>query len=407
MPLLGEIEGLMSVHGERSTPPPVTTAVAPDLAEHRRQEATSMLESLLVLWAVGEAVFLVALVAVPPPGSRLSMLIGIEAAGVLALVLVAEWRHRLPAWTGEACTWFCQLVVGGVVWTYGAQSAPFALFWLWFVVYSSWFLPWHRAAGQVGVVAVVYGLVLAETGGGGTPLGLQWALTVATLVVVCTLVAVVRHRFDALVERLADAAATDRLTGLGNRHTFDEVMEREFERARRANESLTLVLGDLDGFKAVNDRFGHRAGDEVLRRLSAVLTEHCRVFEPPMRLGGDEFAFVLVATDSVVAHHFAERIRMAVRVEFAADALPITISLGLASYPRHSPGLADLFRAADDAVYAAKREGRNCTVVGRPPSPPDAGAAVDVDVPVEAATDRPVALSSTAGQSQSRRRKSR
>ncbi len=119
----------------------------------------------------------------------------------------------------------------------------------------------------------------------------------------------------------------------------------------------------------MNDRFGHRAGDEVLRRLAAVLGEHCRAAEPPMRLGGDEFAFVLVATDVIVAHRFAERIRVAVRTEFAADALPVTISLGVASYPRHSPGLADLFRGADDAVYGAKREGRDRTVIGQPKLP--------------------------------------
>jgi len=373
-------------HHRRSSPGPAT-AIAPDLVEHRREEATSMLEALLILWAAGEAVFLVALLAVPPPFSRQAVLVGCEGAGFGALVVVAEWRRRLPPWTAEACTWLCQLVVGGVMWAYGAQSTPFALFWLWFVVYASWFLPWRRAAGQVALVAVIYALVLAGDVGDGLA-GLQWALTVATLVVVCSLVAVVRHRFDNLVEHLADTAATDRLTGLGNRHTFDDMMEREFERARRANESLTLVLGDLDGFKAVNDRFGHRAGDEVLRRLAAVLTEQTRLSEPPMRLGGDEFAFVLVATDSVVAHHFAERMRQAVRAEFAADAIPITISLGLASYPRHSPGLADLIRAADDAVYAAKREGRDCTVVGRSQPPvvpptPDAAGPVVLDSVVE------------------------
>ncbi len=403
MPSPAEIEGLMSAHADRSAPSSTANAVAPDLVEHRREEATAMLESLLVLWAVGEAIVLIALFVVPPPASRQALLIGFEAAGFFALVLVAECRRRLPSWAGEACTWFCQMVVGGVVWTYGAQSAPFALFWLWFVVYASWFLPWRRAAGQVALVAVIYGLALAVDGGDGVA-RLQWALTVATLIVVGTLVGVVRHRFDALVERLAETAATDRLTGLGNRHTFDELVEREFERARRANESLTLVLGDLDGFKAVNDRFGHRSGDEVLRRLAAVLAEHSRLAEPPMRLGGDEFAFVLVGTDSVVAHHFAERIRIAVRSEFAADALPITISLGLASYPRHSPGLADLFRAADDAVYAAKREGRNCTVVGRPQPPPDVTAAADLDQAVAVASNAGAAASPTAGQSQSLRR---
>lgn len=345
-------------------PPP---AVAPDLAEHRRAEATAKLELLLALWAVGQTVLLAALVAAPPPASRQGVLMGFEGLNFTALVAVALWRRRLPRWAGEACTWLCQLIVGGAVWAYGAQSAPFALFYLWFGVYAAWFLPWRRAGVQLVVVTSTYGLALVLAGGGG-PANLQWALTAATLVVVCTLVAVVRHRFDALVESLADSAATDRLTGLANRHSFEDLMEREFERARRANQSLTLVLGDLDGLKAVNDQFGHRAGDEVLRRVAAVLCEQCRQAEPPVRLGGDEFAFVLVATDATVAHNFAERIRVAIRDEFASDAVPVTISLGLASYPRHSPGLADLFRAADDAVYAAKREGRDCTVIGGSPN---------------------------------------
>ncbi len=82
-----------------------------------------------------------------------------------------------------------------------------------------------------------------------------------------------------------------------------------------------------------------------------------------MRLGGDEFAFVLGATDEFDGRRFAERIRVAVSQEFADDPHPVTISLGLATYPHHAPGLADLIRAADDAVYIAKRAGRNRTRV--------------------------------------------
>ncbi|MGI9022736.1 MAG: diguanylate cyclase [Acidimicrobiales bacterium] len=340
----------------------LSVALPPDLVDHREEDAATMVGSLLALWGAAEAVFLVALVASPLPASRQRPLLVMAGLGLLALLAAVRWRTRLPSWAAEACLWACQLAVGVIVWAYGADSAPFTLFYAWFAIHASWFLPWCRAAPQLAVVAVASGVALEAGGGGG--FGLEWAMTVATLVAVCTLVAVLRRRFDCLVERLADTAATDRLTGLGNRHTFDELVEREFERARRANDPLTLILGDLDGFKAVNDRFGHRAGDEVLRRMAAVLCDNCRAAEPPLRLGGDEFAFVLVATDAIVGLHFAERIREAVREEFAADALPITISLGLASYPRHSPGLADLFRAADDAVYAAKRAGRDCTVVG-------------------------------------------
>ncbi len=340
----------------------VPERVCPELVEHREEDATTMVASLLGLWAAAEAVFLVVVVTVPPPGFRADVLTALAAVGLAGLLAMVSERSRLPSWAGEVCSWACQLALAVVIWGYGAWSAPVIVFYAWFAVHAYWFLPWPRAVRQSAVVVVALGLGLAA-GGNPSP-GLQWALAVTTIAAIGTLVAVMRHRFDCLVERLADTAATDRLTGLGNRHTFDELLEREFERARRANQPLSLVLGDLDGFKAVNDSFGHRAGDEVLRRLAAVLWDNCRREEPPLRLGGDEFAFVLVATDAVVARHFAERVRQAVEAEFAADAVPITISLGLASYPRHSPGLADLFRAADDAVYEAKRGGCNCTVVG-------------------------------------------
>ncbi|MFN2609247.1 MAG: diguanylate cyclase [Acidimicrobiales bacterium] len=348
---------------------PGAVAISPDLVEHREVEREFMFGSLLCLWAAGATVLLAAVLAIPPPASRRGPLLLLGVAGYVGLAAVAAGRRRLPAWAPEACAYLCHLMVSSVVWAYGSRSAPFALFYLWFGVHAFYFLPWRRAARQLPVVAVAYWLALAAGGGGGER-AVQWVLTLATLVAVCGLVAVLRRRFDDLVERLADTAATDRVTGLGNRHTFDQLVEREFERARRANLPLSLVLGDLDGFKAVNDRFGHRVGDEMLRRLAVVLCEQCRIGEPPMRIGGDEFAFVLVATDRPEAEHFAERIRLAVRAEFVGDAQPVTISLGVASYPSGWPGLADLFRAADDAVYSAKRAGRDRAVAAAPePSP--------------------------------------
>jgi diguanylate cyclase (GGDEF)-like protein len=346
-------------------------AAPSDLQEHRREEQDLMVVSLIALWAVAATVFLVALLGGPPTPERARLLVLLDGLGLVGLSVVTLERHHLPRWALEVCAYACQVMVGGVVWAYGAQSGPFALFYLWFAVHAFYFLPWPRATGQLVFVAATYGAALGIGGGGEHPVVL-WALTVATLAVICTMVAGLRHRVDALVARLAATAVTDPLTGLGNRRSFDELVEREFERARRAQEPLTLVLGDVDGFKAVNDRHGHPAGDDVLRRLAAVLNEGCRRPEPPMRLGGDEFAFVLVATDVAGGRTFAERIRVAVREEFAGDPRPVTISLGLATYPHHCPGLADLFRAADDAMYAAKRSGRNRTVVadsGRQLSP--------------------------------------
>ena len=349
--------------GDAEAEPDSPVFVAPsDLLDHRAEEEDLMARSLLGLWAIGATVFLVALVADPLSRGQTELLVLLDGVGLVALVIVALERSRLPAWTAEACAYLCQLMVSCVVWAYGADSARFALFYLWFAVHAFYFLPWRRATRQLVVVAVSYAVALAAAGL-GSEAAVQWALTVATLAVICTMVAVLRRRVDGLVARLAATAVTDAVTGLGNRRNFDELLEREFERARRSNQPLTLVLGDLDGFKAVNDSAGHRAGDEVLRRLAAVLEEICRRPEPPMRLGGDEFGFVLSSSDEFDGRRFAERVRIAISQEFADDPHPVTISLGLATYPHHAPGLADLVRAADDAVYAAKDAGRNRTMI--------------------------------------------
>jgi diguanylate cyclase (GGDEF)-like protein len=348
---------------------PSLPTVPPELLEHREDERAFMLASLLCLWAAGATVLLAAVLAAPPPADRRTVLVVLGGVGYAGLVAVVYWRRRLPLWATEACAYLCHVMVGSVVWAYGRESGPFALFYLWFGVHAFYFLPWRRAARQLPFVTLTYWVALAY-GGGGPERAVQWGLTMATLAAVCTLVAMLRRRFDALVERLAETAATDPLTGLGNRHTFDQLIEREFERARRTNQPLALVIADLDSFKAVNDRLGHRAGDEVLRRLAALLCETCRRTEAPLRLGGDEFAFLLVSTDTEAAAQFAERIRRAVRTEFAYDAQPVTLSLGVASYPIDSPGLADLLRSADDAVYAAKRAGRDRIVAaGSVPQP--------------------------------------
>ena len=260
----GERVGDRADDGPRPSPEPDSDAshsdapvfVAPsDLLDHRAEEKDLMARSLLGLWAIGATVFLVALVADPLSKAQTELLVLLDGVGLIALVIVALKRLHLPAWTAEACAYLCQLMVSCVVWAYGADSARFALFYLWFAVHAFYFLPWRRAARQLVVAAVSYALALAAAGVGDEA-AVQWALTVATLGVICTMVAVLRRRVDALVARLAATAVTDAVTGLGNRRNFDDLLEREFERARRANQPLTLVLGDLDGFKAVNDSAG-------------------------------------------------------------------------------------------------------------------------------------------------------
>jgi len=162
--------------------------------------------------------------------------------------------------------------------------------------------------------------------------------------------------------RVASQAATDGLTGLANRRSFDDELALEWRRAERIDDSLALVLIDLDNFKSINDRLGHQAGDAVLRRVAAILDSGARQVDLAARYGGEEFAVLAPETDLVGATKLADRLRA--DLEAAAIALPdgsevsVTASFGVAV----KGGLdrpEQLVAAADEALYEAKRAGKN------------------------------------------------
>jgi diguanylate cyclase (GGDEF)-like protein len=170
-----------------------------------------------------------------------------------------------------------------------------------------------------------------------------------------------------LLEQVQRLAATDGLTKIANRRTFESTLEREVARATRSAEHLSLVMIDIDHFKRLNDEHGHQSGDEVLRNVAAALSCECRDFDTPARYGGEEFAVVLPGCGPDEALIIAERLRRAVAA--APSVVPITASAGVATYPGHAGDADTLVRAADDALYESKRSGRDRTTVsaGVPP----------------------------------------
>jgi two-component system, cell cycle response regulator len=162
---------------------------------------------------------------------------------------------------------------------------------------------------------------------------------------------------QAEVERLA---RTDALTGLPNRRVFQETLARELAVAARRGTSCGLVVLDVDHFKAVNDTHGHQAGDEVLRRIGAVLAEACRGTDVAARYGGEEFAVVVPDCTPPEALAVAERVRAAVAA--SPGTFPVTMSAGVATYPADAGDAAGLVAAADAALYRAKRQGRDRSV---------------------------------------------
>jgi diguanylate cyclase (GGDEF)-like protein len=160
-----------------------------------------------------------------------------------------------------------------------------------------------------------------------------------------------------LLEQVQELAATDGLTGVANRYTFQNVLEREIERAARAGEDVALAMLDIDHFKRLNDAYGHQAGDEVLRRVAQQLSDSSRTYDTIARYGGEEFALILPTTDRAETREIVERLRREIA---AASGKPrVTISAGIALFPTDATNADELVAAADEALYESKRAGRN------------------------------------------------
>jgi len=160
--------------------------------------------------------------------------------------------------------------------------------------------------------------------------------------------------------RLKETSFKDEVTGLYNRRFFSLRLEEELSRYRRFNHPVSVVLLDLDGFKSVNDNLGHTVGDDTLRDVAQILMKHSRGINVVSRYGGDEFAVLLVETSKAGARLYADRIREVVAKYPFSHGKILTASFGVASLPDDEASTAeDLFRSADEALYAAKRAGKN------------------------------------------------
>ncbi len=171
-----------------------------------------------------------------------------------------------------------------------------------------------------------------------------------------------------LLEEVRDLAITDGLTGLPNRRHLDELLERVCAQSARGHGALTLLMVDIDHFKRLNDTYGHQVGDEVLRLVARTLDESLRAGDIAARYGGEEFCVVMPGATGAAAVNAAERLRAA--IERASVDPPVTASVGVAFGPLHGQLPVDLTEAADAALYAAKRAGRNRVMVAEPAERP-------------------------------------
>lgn len=166
---------------------------------------------------------------------------------------------------------------------------------------------------------------------------------------------------------LVQLAMTDPLTGLYNRRHFLERAELEMQRAKREKLEISFLLMDIDGFKEINDQFGHDSGDTVMQQVASTLPREVRGFDVVARFGGDEFIALLVNVGKEQAQEAAERIRLAMTREVMISEIHpirIGISVGIASFEADDEDLKSILKRADDALYQAKRGGRNRVQIG-------------------------------------------
>jgi diguanylate cyclase (GGDEF)-like protein/putative nucleotidyltransferase with HDIG domain len=251
-------------------------------------------------------------------------------------------------------------------WTaHNEPALSMEMLYVWLGLYSAYFFSPRVAAAQLALISAVYLVVLACT------VRLQavpaaWFTLVGILFPAAGLLRAVRDGVTRLVDSFSEAAMTDTLTGLRNRLALDQELPAEVERALRSDSPLSLVIGDLDFFKSVNDRLGHRAGDEALVRSARVLLRHRRAGDSIARTGGEEFTILLPAASAHEAYLVSERMRAAVEREFAESPVGLTFSFGIATYPDHGRSADSVLDAADQALYAAKALGRNRCVIFNP-----------------------------------------
>ncbi len=261
------------------------------------------------------------------PGAREAEIAALAAISLLAGALLVAFAKRLPEFFKLPVLYSGLVLATAVVVASGQAVTPYLLFYVWIGVDTWFFLKGRQAVVLTTATLVASAAVtgyMADTGAAAA----WWLMVVGSLVALSALVGVLHARSQRLIERFANASIRDSLTGLLNRRGYQQRLASELASARRYETSLSILLGDLDRFKSLNDRYGHRIGDDALRRFAELCHQELRGGDFVSRVDGEEFAIVLPNTDAHGAILAGERLRRVVRAELRSpDGAPITAFL--------------------------------------------------------------------------------
>ena len=321
---------------------------------------TLMAPIAALMYAAAALLVIVSVVFLPhPPDLNATALLALAGVGVVAAPVLWIWRDRWPQWFFQVSTASGSVLLGLCVWYGGDASSPYALLILWVAVFSAYFFTPTQTAAQLAFAGAIYAIALTAhpQAAEETDAAAHWLLVMAGVTVaagIITLLVSARRKLEvereALLIETLELARTDPLTGLPNRRTWLEELDRELQRARREGP-LCVAMLDLDHFKEFNDEHGHVAGDKLLEELAGIWATAVRPSDTLARYGGEEFALLLPACDVESASEVVERLR---------EMLPggEHCSAGLACWDgQESP--MDLIARADARLYVAKGRGRD------------------------------------------------
>jgi diguanylate cyclase (GGDEF)-like protein len=325
------------------------------------QDPILQARSIAAFFMAGSAMAAVSLLLPAPADRRDTLLfVSVLVSGATGAIYFA-FPDRLPRLAIRAQPFLGYTLIAFCIWAGGSELAPaYGVYAFWPPVVFVYLFETRRAAAQLA-----YGLILCSVAfalGGDPNPAVQIFMFVCASLMLAVLVSAVHSRLEGLVRAEADAARTDLLTGLPNNRGFEDQIAAQLEAAREADDCFALILAQLEWFDVLNDRGGRHRGDEALKRAAAVLTETLAGAKLA-RLGGTEFAVILPGVDPDSGLGVAERLREAVKREFAQDLVPLTMSCGVVAYPRHGRDRASLMRLADEAFAEAKRLGGNRSVL--------------------------------------------
>src|SRR4051812_30300166 len=338
-------------------PHPASVAAPPGTTGDVSSEA--MARPFALMFATGGALTLAHL-ALPDNGSSNNALLAAAAGACFALsaVIWLTWRH-LPAWSYQLFLTAASLLTACVVYASGDSTSAYTTFFFWIAMTAFYFFDVAEAVEQGAVLAIAVGLaVAADPGETATVPVVNWIFTTCTLVIAGALLGRRGHaRMSHLENPVTPAARTRQQTGLYNRRGFEEALRAEFERSQRTNRSFSVLIADVDGFRRINESFGPHAGDLAFEYIGAIIRRAKRRIDVAARIGEDEFALLLPETDEHSAYIVAERIRHELKVSFASEPVPLTMSIGVVNWPAHHGTPRALLNAGEQALRLAKELG--------------------------------------------------